>query len=79
MFSEDRSRQEEFLSEEDLELAQMFPNELMETWNAWLIQAQETNDSDAEEYSHGVFQSPARARQLWNVGNEESPAMRESR
>ena len=66
MFDEDRSRREEFLSEEDLELADMSHEEVMQTYNAWLIQAQSTNDADEDEYSHGVFVSRARAQQIWD-------------
>ncbi len=66
MFDEDRSRREEFLSEEDLALAGMSHEELMQTYNAWLMQAQSTNEADEDEYSHGVFMSPARAQQFWD-------------
>jgi len=46
---------DEFLSEEDLDLANLSWDELIAQWNAWLRQAQSTNDADADEYSHGVF------------------------
>src|SRR5882672_7170980 len=46
---------DEFLSEEDLDLANLSWDELIAQWNAWLRQAQSTNDADANEYSHGVF------------------------
>jgi hypothetical protein len=46
---------DEFLSEEDLDLANLSWDELIAVWNAWLLQAQATNDEDADEYSHGVF------------------------
>ncbi len=46
---------DEFLSEEDLDLRTLTPSELEAYWTAWLIQAQATNDLDADVYSHGVF------------------------
>jgi len=46
---------DEFLSEEDLDLRNMPWEELLAYWNAWLAQAQSTNDADAHTYSHGVF------------------------
>jgi len=46
---------DEFLSEEDLDLESLTWDELILVWNAWLLQAQATNDEDADEYSHGVF------------------------
>jgi hypothetical protein len=46
---------DEFLSEEDLDLRHMSDEELAAYWNAWLEQAQITNDVDAHTYSHGVF------------------------
>ena len=46
---------DEFLSEEDLDLANLSWDELIAVWNEWLRQAQATNDADADEYSHGVF------------------------
>jgi len=46
---------DEFLSEEDLDLARLSWDELIDAWNDWLDQAQATNDEDANEYSHGVF------------------------
>ena len=48
---------DEFLSEEDLDLAAMTKEELYAYWNAWLEQAQSTNDADARTYSHGVLPS----------------------
>lgn len=44
-----------FLSEEDLDLRNMSPEELTAYWNLWLEQAQVTNELDRQEYSHGVF------------------------
>ena len=46
---------DEFLSEEDLDLANMTMEERIVYWNLWLQQAQATNDQDAREYSHGVM------------------------
>ena len=46
---------DEFLSEEDLDLRNLTDEELIAYWNAWLEQAQLTNDRDADTYSHGVF------------------------
>lgn len=47
---------DEFLSEEDLDLANLTMDELIAYWNLWLEQAQTTNDLDAHLYSHGVFE-----------------------
>ena len=47
---------EEFLSEEDLDLANLTEEELIAYWNLWLEQAQATNDLDEALYSHGVFE-----------------------
>jgi hypothetical protein len=44
-----------FLSDEDLDLRHLSFAELNRVWNAWLRQAQATNDCDVHEYSHGVF------------------------
>jgi hypothetical protein len=52
---------DEFLSEEDLDLKTMTDEELYAYWNAWLEQAQITNDADARTYSHGVFLYEPRA------------------
>jgi hypothetical protein len=46
---------DEFLSEEDLDLANLSDEELVAYWNLWLVQAQITNDLDEAFYSHGVF------------------------
>ena len=46
---------DEFLSEEDLDLRNLTEEELIAYWNAWLEQAQATNEQDADSYSHGVF------------------------
>jgi hypothetical protein len=55
---------DEFLSEEDLDLKNLSWDELIAYWNAWLEQAQITNDEDADEYSHGVFTSPRERERL---------------
>lgn len=47
--------EDEFLSEEDLDLRNMSWDEVVVYWNLWLRQAQATNDLDAALYSHGVF------------------------
>jgi len=57
---------DEFLSEEDLDLKNMTEEELYACWNAWLEQAQATNDVDAHLYSHGVFEYEPR----FDDGNE---------
>jgi hypothetical protein len=46
---------DEFLSEEDLDLKNLSPEEFIAYWNYWLMQAQATNDQDKYAYSHGVF------------------------
>ena len=48
---------DEFLSEEDLDLANLTHEELLVYWDLWLRQAQVTNDLDAAYYEHGVFES----------------------
>jgi len=56
---------DEFLSEEDLDLANLPFEERVAYWNLWLRQAQATNHLDAREYSHGVmagYTEPAAAR-----------------
>lgn len=50
-------RRDRFLSEEDLDLRNLSWEELIATWNAWLLQAQATNDLDEDTYSHGVFRN----------------------
>jgi hypothetical protein len=52
-----------FLSEEDLDLRRLSFPELNRVWNAWLRQAQATNEEDQHSYSHGVFKrEPGPAR-----------------
>ena len=46
---------DEFLSEEDLDIANLTDEELATYWLLWLHQAQATNDEDAALYEHGVF------------------------
>ena len=46
---------QEFLSEEDLDLANLSWDELVAVWNQWLLQAQTTNEVDRHLYEHGVF------------------------
>jgi len=48
-------RRDEFLSEEDLDIANLSDEELALYWRLWLEQAQATNDLDEAYYSHGVF------------------------
>ena len=48
--------EDEFLSEEDLDLRNLTWEELVAYWNLWLHQAQATNDLDEATYSHGVFE-----------------------
>ena len=61
---------DEFLSEEDLDFANLPIEERMAWWTAWLRQAQATNDRDRHVYSHGVFdETPPAARGLPGGGN----------
>lgn len=46
---------DEFLSEEDLALRDLSPDELDRLWTAWLVQASATDAQDAGIYAHGVF------------------------
>ena len=48
--------EDEFLSEEDLDLRNLSWDEVVAYWNLWLLQAQATNDLDEAFYSHGVFE-----------------------
>jgi len=48
--------EDEFLSEEDLDLRNSSWEELVAYWNLWLLQAQITNELDEASYSHGVFE-----------------------
>lgn len=45
-----------FLSEEDLDLRDLSWEELLAQWDAWLRAASVTDEEDASEYEHGVFQ-----------------------
>jgi hypothetical protein len=54
---------DQFLSEEDLDLKNLEWDELIAVWNAWLRQASASDETDAGDYSHGVFvgiQEPGR-------------------
>ena len=44
-----------FLSEEDLDLANLSDQELDLVWEAWFEAAQATNDQDADYFSHACF------------------------
>jgi hypothetical protein len=46
---------DEFLSEDDMNLSEMSFDEIVGWWNEWLRIAQQTNDYDRNQYSHGVF------------------------
>jgi hypothetical protein len=52
--------EDRFLSEEDLDLANLSWDELIAVWNAWLRQAAITDEADAHLYSHGVFTTEPR-------------------
>jgi len=52
--------EDRFLSEEDLDLANLSWEELIAVWNAWLRQAAATDEADAHLYSHGVFTTEPR-------------------
>jgi len=60
---------DEFLSEEDLDLRNMTQEELITYWNAWLEQAQTTNDRDNTTI-RTVFSLKNRG---WRLRNRESP------
>ena len=60
----DRTTSDQFLSEEDLDLARLSFAELLLWWDEMLQQAQASNDLDADEYSHGVFALP---RSEWPI------------
>ena len=62
---------DEFLSDEDLDLANLSDEELFAYWNLWLEQAQISNELDADEYSHGVFISPREAARWQNEQGEK--------
>ncbi len=49
------SLRDEFLSDEDLDLKNLSPEEFFAYWNYWLMQAQATNEQDKYTFSHGVF------------------------
>jgi hypothetical protein len=49
----------QMLSEDDLDLRDMTPEELEKAWDLWFTLAQTTNDEDPL-YTHGVFTSVTR-------------------
>lgn len=55
-----------FLSEEDLDLADLSWDELLLWWDHWLREAQAWNEDD--EYAHGVFAIP---RREWPAGSRD--------
>ena len=61
---------DEFLSEEDLDLKNLTEEELYAYWNAWLEQAQITNDADAHLYSHGVFIEEPGSREITSTNSD---------
>jgi len=60
-----------FLSEEDLDLANLSFEELVATWNWWLSMMQATNEEDKDDYSHGVFLSDKQKRERWGENWQE--------
>ena len=46
---------DEFLNEDDLDFGNLSEEERDAWCNYWLLLAQQTNDQDADTYSHGVF------------------------
>jgi hypothetical protein len=66
----------EFLSEEDLDLKNLSWDELIQLWNDWLEQAQSTNDSDVDHYSHSAFMSPDEYEKFYNEDVIQAPARR---
>jgi hypothetical protein len=63
----------ELLSEDDLNLKDMTPEELDRAWNLWFDLAQATNDFDPP-YTHGVFVLCELEREPASAG--EPPARR---
>jgi hypothetical protein len=61
-----------FLSDEDLDLANLSWEELLAWWDLWLHQAQASNEHDEHLYSHGVFTvEPGWVETAWGVVREE--------
>lgn len=58
-----------FLSEEDLDLANLSWDELVLWWDHWLREAQAWNEDDEDEYAHGVFAIP---RSEWPARRRKS-------
>lgn len=50
-----RANSDVFLSDEDLDLQELTPAELVAVYQAWLVAAAATDEDDAHLYSHGVF------------------------
>lgn len=46
---------DQFLSEDDLNLRDLSWEELLCAWDVWLRNASATDEEDAAEYSHGGF------------------------
>lgn len=69
-----------FLSEEDFDLRSLSFAELNRVWNAWLRQAQMTNEHDRHDYSHGVFtREPSADRNpITGTEQEKRPAETDS-
>ena len=71
---------DEFLSEEDLDLKNLTEEELFAYWDQWLEQAQATNATDEDSYSHGVFTrapaAPSVRPVAAGIGKEMSPRLR---
>ena len=65
-----RTDSDQFLSEEDLNLANLSWSELLLWWDAALRAAQASNGLDEHEYSHGVFALP---RAEWPRAVDERP------
>ena len=69
---------DEFLSEEDLDLAEMSWPERVAYWNLWLRQAQGTNAEDECEYSHGVMVGYREPRSFPDAESEDLMGVRNS-
>jgi len=62
---------DEFLSEEDLDVANLPWPERIIAWNSWLSRMQTTNEEDKDDYSHGVFLSDKQKRERWGENWQE--------
>jgi hypothetical protein len=67
---------DEFLSDEDLDLRNLSEAELLAYWDAWLLQAQATNDADADVYAHGVFAADPSVRAIAGKSKTSVPSTR---